>query len=121
MEITVWQGAKTRVAVAKKQGILVSSVQDALDLLATVSSVYSCDALLLEKENISAEFFDLSTRLAGEILQKFVNYGMKLAIIGDFSEGSSSLQDFIRESNKQGHILFMGDKQKALSLLDTGV
>lgn len=40
----------------------------------------------LNKEAVSDEFFALSTRLAGEILQKFVNYGIRLAVYGDFSE-----------------------------------
>ena len=33
----------------------------------------------------SEAFFDLKTRLAGEILQKYINYHVKVAIIGDFS------------------------------------
>jgi len=39
----------------------------------------------LNKSAICDDFFDLSTGLAGEILQKFVNYHVKIAIVGDFS------------------------------------
>ncbi|HUX96186.1 MAG TPA: DUF4180 domain-containing protein [Bacteroidales bacterium] len=55
---------------------------------------------------------------AGEISQKFSNYRMKLAIIGDFSEtGSKSLNDFIRESNRGGTICFVKSLEEGLSML----
>jgi hypothetical protein len=57
--------------------------------------------------------------MAGEILQKFSNYRMRLAIVGDFSEyKSKSLRDFIRESNRTGTINFVGTIDEALLRLD---
>lgn len=62
--------------------------------------------------------FSLKTRLAGNILQKFSNYRVHLAIIGDYSEiKSKSLKDFIYESNKSKRVLFVCDIQSALNLL----
>ena len=59
--------------------------------------------------SLHPDFFDLKTRFAGEILQKFSNYDVKLAIVGDFSKYSSkSLRDFIYESNK-GKLIFFAD------------
>jgi len=56
--------------------------------------------------------------LAGEILQKFSNYRMKLSVIGDFSGFMSrSLQDLIRESNRTGIITFVGSPEEAFSRL----
>lgn len=56
--------------------------------------------------------------MAGEILQKFSNYRMPLAIIGDFSGlDSKSLKDFIRESNKNKHVSFVGSFDEAMSVL----
>ena len=78
-------------------------MQDALDLMA------DCDyqgarKIIVHKENIVQDFFDLKTGLAGEILQKFSTYRISFAIIGDFSNiGSKSLSNFIYESqNKSG-------------------
>ena len=60
----------------------------------------------------------MKTRLAGEILQKFINYRMKLAIVGDFSMYSSkSLQEFIYESNKGKAIFFMFNEKEAVEKL----
>ncbi|WP_083996437.1 DUF4180 domain-containing protein [Desulfosporosinus acididurans] len=56
---------------------------------------------------IFEDFFDLKTKLAGEILQKFVNYHVRIAIVGDFSGyKSKSLKDFIYESNNGKDVFF---------------
>ena len=88
---------------------VISSVQDALDLISEAGS----NRIIISKDNLHPDFFVLSTCLAGEILQKFSNYGFYLAIIGDFSSHTSkSLGDFIYESNKKGRILFLESEEK---------
>ncbi len=60
----------------------------------------------------------LKTRLAGEILQKFVNYNIKVAIIGDFTTYTSkSLRDFMYESNKGKDIFFSPSVNDAIEIL----
>lgn len=57
-------------------------------------------------------FLDLSTRIAGEALQRFVNYGFVAAIVGDLGEAlgrSGALADFVRESNRGRHVWFVAD------------
>ncbi|WP_245598686.1 DUF4180 domain-containing protein [Sporocytophaga myxococcoides] len=69
---------------------------------------------MLYEKNITSTFFDLSSGLAGEILQKFSNYRIKLAIIGDFTAyPSKSLKDFMYESNKLGNINFVNSREDA--------
>ena len=69
--------------------------------------------MIIDKSNITEEFFDLKTKLAGEILQKYVNYQVKLAIVGDFDGYSSkSLKDFIYECNNGKHVFFVKQKRK---------
>lgn len=89
-----------------------------LDFMATVRYETDCDRIVIEKSLISESFFDLKTRLAGEILQKFINYQVKAAIVGDFSMYSSqSLKDFIYECNKGNDIFFLSTEQQALEKL----
>jgi hypothetical protein len=45
--------------------------------------------ILLREQNVSAEFFDLSTRVAGEILQKFTNYSVRSVLVVKTFEGKS--------------------------------
>src|SRR5512133_3690192 len=80
---------------------------DILDLMAD-ARYNDSGCMILHEEDLGTEFFDLKTGIAGEILQKFSNYRMRLSIVGDFKEiKSKSLADFIRESNRTGIITFV--------------
>lgn len=55
--------------------------------------------------------FILSTGLAGEILQKNVDYGGRITIYGDYLHYTSKpLKDFIYESNSGKDIILCPDK-----------
>jgi hypothetical protein len=115
IEIIDWQGVS--MAEVQSDSLVVNDTQDALDLMAEVSYLGSSRMILHEK-NIHPSFFDLKTRLAGDILQKFSQYRVKLAIVGDFSKYTSkSLRDFIYESNRLGHICFTDSLEEAKSKL----
>ncbi len=118
MNITIIKENNLEIAVVNSSEILITDVQSALDLIATVRYETGCDRIILNKSAIVEDFFDLKTRLAGDILQKFVNYYVKVAIIGDFSlYSSNSLKDFIYESNKGKNIFFVPDEKQAVEKL----
>jgi len=97
--------------------IIISNIEDGIDLIGNLY-YQGFDNVIMLEENITHEFFDLSTKMAGEILQKFSNYKMRLAIVGDFSTyQSKSFKDFIYESNKHGQINFVNSKAEAVSAL----
>ena len=97
--------------------VTINSVEDGVDLIGNVY-YQGFDKVILHKENISVDFFDLKTGIAGEILQKFSNYRVRLAIVGDFGEYTSkSLHDFIRESNKGKLVNFLPSKADAIDKL----
>ncbi|MCL6663041.1 DUF4180 domain-containing protein [Paenibacillus polymyxa] len=118
MNITIDQQGNSKVAIIESNGIVINNAQDALDLMASVRYTDDADKLIIDKTNITEEFFELKTKLAGEILQKYVNYHVKLAIVGDF-EGhtSKSLRDFIYECNNGKHFFFLKNKEEALQKL----
>lgn len=96
------------IAIVTSKEVVISDVQSALDLLATVNYQTGAEKMVIEKSAICEEFFDLRTGLAGEILQKFTNYKMPVAIAGDFSGYTSkALADFIRESNERKQVHFL--------------
>jgi hypothetical protein len=118
MDVTVSEKGSSKVAVVISPDVLIGSVQDALDLMATMDHIYGCHKMVISKENIAGDFFDLKTRLAGEILQKYTNYRFKIAIVGDFSVYKSrSLKDFIYESNKGSQVFFLPDTGTAVEKL----
>jgi Domain of unknown function (DUF4180) len=68
------------------------------------------DLVIIPKERLDDDFFALRTRIAGEVIQKFVNYRLSLAIVGDISlqvSENSALRDFVAESNRGHHIWFV--------------
>ena len=74
--------------------------------------------IAIRKELITEDFFRLGTGLAGEILQKYVNYGGRLAIYGDYSRYTSKpLKDFIYESNHGRDVFFTATKEEAVDRL----
>lgn len=80
---------------------------DFMDLIGNASYLELYD-IIVHKHQLPEMFFDLKTGFAGEVLQKFSTYKLSLAIIGDFSAyKSKSLNDFIRESNRVGRIMFV--------------
>jgi hypothetical protein len=107
----------TLISIVESDNIIINNVQDAIDLLGNCSYQGS-RKIVLKQVNIVPAFFDLKTGIAGEILQKFSNYRVQLAIVGAFSHYTSkSLRDFIRESNKQKHINFVNSRQEAIEKL----
>ena len=96
---------------------VINSIEDGLHLLGELY-YQDFDKIIIHEKNITPEFFDLKSGIAGEILQKFSNYRVQLAIIGDFSKYSSkSIQDFIYESNKGRQISFVGSLLEAIRIL----
>lgn len=97
---------------------LITDVQSALDLMATVRYETGADRMILPKVALDERFFVLSSGLAGDILQKFVNYQLKIAIVGDYSGyNSKPLRDFIYESNNGSHVFFVATVEEALEKL----
>jgi len=92
---------------------LIRNTQDAVDLMGDCW-YNGAVGIVINEENIVAEFFDLKNGIAGEILQKFSNYNVRLAIVGDFEKyKSKSIKDFIFESNKHRHINFVSSVDEA--------
>lgn len=118
MQIQIDQQGQSAVAIIRSDETIIKEVQDALDLMATVRYETDCNKLLLHQSHLAEDFFELKTKLAGDILQKYVNYQFKLAIVGDFSAyDSKSLRDFIYECNQGKQFFFVSSEQEALEAL----
>ena len=74
--------------------------------------------LAIDKRLVCSDFFILSTGVAGDILQKLMNYRFKAAIYGDYSHyASKPLRDFIRESNHGKDFFFVSTMKEAVQRL----
>ena len=102
------------VAIALVTGTCaLTDEQTALDLIMEARYTLGAERIAIEKAAVSPDFFILSTGLAGAVLQKFINYGAKLAVYGDYSGYTSKpLRDFIRESNRGRDVFFPATRQE---------
>lgn len=117
MEIKAHEVNGTQIAEVTSENRIIANPEDALDLLGNMY-YQGFDKIIIHEKNITPDFFDLKNGIAGEILQKFSNYRVQLTIIGNFSAyESKSLRDFMFESNKLGHINFVGSVSEALHKL----
>jgi hypothetical protein len=76
-------------------------------------------ALLFDRGALPGTFFDLSTGLAGEVTQKLMSYGVRVAaVVPDVSVHSERFQEFAREANKGRLIHFAATREHALAWLE---
>ena len=104
---------ETQIVEIVADEIILKNTQDFLDIIANSPS----RNVILHKENIIPEFFDLKTKIAGDILQKASNYRIRIGIVGELKNiKSKSLRDFIYESNKTKEILFKENIEEILEI-----
>ena len=69
--------------------------------------------LVIPVARLGDDFFRLRTGIAGEVVQKIIQYDLKLALLGDITnyvEESTALLDFVRESNRGNQFCFVKDR-----------
>lgn len=103
-----------RVLELGQRGTALESERDATDI---IGEALSSDAhiVAIPAERLSQDFFTLSTRKAGHFIQKFTNYRLRLAILGDIgphTEASTPLADFVSESNRGEAVWFLRDSHE---------
>lgn len=115
MKIEHLQENGTDIAVISNGEQVIVDTPSALDLAMTVKYETGAARIVIDKRLICEDFFILSTGLAGEILQKYINYHIKLAVYGDFTHYTSKpLKDFIYESNRGNDFFFVPSKEDAI-------
>lgn len=106
------------IAVVTGEEKVVTDAASALELAMSAKYETGADRLAIDKRVVAEDFFILSTGMAGEILQKFINYHVKAAIWGDYARYTSKpLKDFIYESNKGRDFFFVETKEEAVRKL----
>lgn len=118
MRINVISGNTADVANVIAEEKIITDAQSAIDLMMTVKYKTGIKNIAISKNLLTDKFFILSNGIAGEILQKFINYGFKIAIYGDYSKYTSKpLKDFIYESNNGKDVFFTDNLENAIRKL----
>ncbi|MFF3287371.1 DUF4180 domain-containing protein [Streptomyces sp. NPDC003023] len=101
----------TTVLMCAADGAPLRDERDATDVIGE-GMYQGASWVVVPVERLTDDFFRLRTRVAGDIVQKFANYRMKLAVVGDISrhlESGTALRDFVRESNRGTQLCFAPD------------
>lgn len=110
--------------VAELKGGALATENDAVDLVGN-SSYLGAEYVLVGAAQLPADFYDLSTGFAGEVMQKFANYRVGLVIVGDLGEVvgtmSESLLALVRESNRGHHVWFVEDRDEAIGRIAAAI
>lgn len=118
MQLTKIEKNGIACAIVNSNEIVITDAQSALDVLMSAKYDIGTKNIVVDKKLITEDFFILSKGLAGEILQKYVNYGGRIAIYGDYSHYTSKpLKDFIYESNKGKDVFFVATQDEAVEML----
>lgn len=98
-----------------RSGLPIGNYRDAVELIGEAAA-NKAEVVALPSERLAPAFFDLKTQVAGEMVQKFSIYSVRLAIVGDVSkavESSTAFRDFVRESNR-GHTIWFVENFESL-------
>jgi len=102
------------------EGALLRTAKDVIAQI-EVSGMYKTDMIAIPTGRLGDEFFRLETRIAGEVLQKFLQYRHRVAIVGDISQylaASSALRSFVIESNRGRDICFVPNMDELRARLE---
>ena len=103
-----------RVFECAAEGVLIRNDRDAADIINTAWE-HHARLIVLPIERLGDDFFRLKTRIAGEVIQKFVTYHLRVAIVGDISRyvaESTALRDFVYESNRGDQVWFVASREQ---------
>lgn len=115
MNFTIESLAGVSVLVCGSDGPTLDE-QGALDLIGD-AFYRDCEWVAVPVSRCPDKFFSLRSGILGAVTQKFVNYRLRLAFVGDVSDHvarSDALRDFVRETN-QGRQVWFVETQEALA------
>jgi hypothetical protein len=95
-------------------GPLIASASAGRDLVEEALSERA-SVVAVPVERLDAAFFALRSGLAGELIQKVLNYRLKFAVVGDISsyvQASDALRDFVIECERGSDIIFASDEEE---------
>jgi len=101
MDVEIVHGEKCRYVRGEPGRALLTGERDLLDLICYCGE-HDADRVLLFAENLPQKFFDLKSGEAGMVLQKFVNYQMKVAAVLPPSLIRGKFSEFVLETNRGG-------------------
>jgi Domain of unknown function (DUF4180) len=100
-------------------GLVIAAMTDVAD---AVGASFGSAGLLLTEHELRPAFFDLRSGIAGELFQKFTNYGLRLAlVVPDAAIHGERISELIFEHRQHKLIRFFTLEMDALGWLETSL
>ena len=91
---------------------MLRSVNDIASVMG--SAFENGGAVLLTEAELGPEFFELRSRLAGELFQKMMNYSLRLALVVEEPQRyGERFAELVYEHRSHGNIRFFRDREQA--------
>jgi len=103
-----------KLYVCPSEGKKLRTDRDAVDLIGDARSAGG-ETIMIPVERLDEDFFVLRTRVAGEFVQKFVTYGVRVAILGDiakYENESEAFRDWVYEANRGRDLWFVASREE---------
>jgi len=85
-----------------------------LNDLLSLCHYHDSDFILIDAANLSDEFFNLRSGLAGAAMQKFANYQVRVAVLlPENAEHSERFKELMYEMNGSNHFRFYRHREEA--------
>ena len=92
----------------------IVAIHSPADIASALSASVERGGLLLDETHFSAEFFDLSSGLARQVLQKFTNFRARLAIVVvDPAAYGGGFGELVHEQRNHPAVRFFSSEQPA--------
>lgn len=106
-ELTTIHG--TPVLIVPEDGPPLDTLEAATEMVGD-AAWGQVELVVIPVARLTDDFFELKTGLAGDVTQKYVNYRLRLAIVGDIESRvaeSVSLSAWVAESNRGRQLWFV--------------
>lgn len=96
------------VLVLDREGPTIRDEAGALDVIGQTYGT-GVDVVAIPVDRLDPAFAQLSSGVAGAIVQKFVNYRLRLVVVGELGATSGPVADWVREANRGRELWFVRD------------
>lgn len=109
----------TRVLTVAPENPALGSEQDAVDLVGAAFG-HEATVVVVPADRVAADFYQLRTRVAGDVVRKFQMYGIRLVVLGDITAhlaASDAFRSFVHEINKGRDVWFVENEEELAAKL----
>lgn len=105
---TISELGGVRVLVLDRAGPVIRDEAGALDVIGETYGT-EADVVAVPVERLDPAFAQLRSGVAGAVVQKFVNYRLRLVVVGALRDTSGPVGDWVREANEGRDLWFVAD------------